>query len=82
MNIYIYIHHCQNFYTVLAQTKERNMAAELPIDEVAHGNMPVKGTKGFLPECKVQDFPPEPEMACMKISCFFVMLVCRKGFQA
>ena len=55
------------------------MAAELPIDEVAHGNMPAKGTKvaklvamakGFLPECKVQDFPPEPEMACMKISCF------------
>lgn len=63
----------------MAQTKERNMAAELPIDEVAHGNMPAKGTKvaklvamakGFLPECKVQDFPPEPEMACMKISCF------------
>ena len=56
------------------------MAAELPIDdEVAHGNMPAKGTKvaklvatakGFLPECKVQDFPPEPEMACMKMSCF------------
>jgi len=54
------------------------MAAELD-DEVAHGNMPAKGTKveklvamakGFLPECKVQDFPPEPEMACMKMSCF------------
>ncbi|CAL1161230.1 unnamed protein product [Cladocopium goreaui] len=54
------------------------MAAELPIDdEVAHGNMPAKGTKvaklvatakGFLPECKVQDFPPEPEMACMKMA--------------
>lgn len=60
--------------------KQTDMAAELPIDdEVAHGNMPAKGTKvaklvamakGFLPECKVQDFPPEPEMACMKMSCF------------
>ena len=59
------------------------MAAELPIDdEVPRENMPAEGTakvarlvamaKGFLPECRcrVQDFPSEPGMACMKLSCF------------
>ena len=81
--LYVYIYIYISLSRVLCSfgsKKQTDMAAELPIDdEVAHGNMPAKGTKvaklvamakGFLPECKVQDFPPEPEMACMKMPCF------------
>ena len=79
--IYMYIYiSLSRVLCSFGSKKQTDMAAELPIDdEVAHGNMPAKGTKvaklvamakGFLPECKVQDFPPEPEMACMKMSCF------------
>ena len=81
IEIYIYIYiSLSRVLCSFGSKKQTDMAAELPIDdEVAHGNMPAKGTKvekliamakGFLPECKVQDFPPEPEMACMKMSCF------------
>ena len=84
--IYIYIS-LSRVLCSFGSKKQTNMAAELD-DEVAHGNMPAKGTKveklvamakGFLPECKVQDFPPEPEMALHENVMLYVMLVCRKN---
>ena len=51
----------------------------MPTLPVCDGAVPAKGkvekvgamTKGFFPHCKLNDFPEEPEKACISLEGFF-----------